>query len=192
MALDPTNFRAMFPEFNRIGVVGTHLAEDYPVGQPYIVVRSAALLKVGAIIHFEGSQNLMVVRLANDSVHIAWSGVLAAAPKGTPVFQDGTVTDANILTAGAEADALWPYGDSHFAGAYLQAHILAVREQETAQPDGGAGLVTREEVGDSQFEYQTGAANARDVWYGQTAYGRKFLQFRRRSSSYVMGGAMVS
>ena len=192
--LTPAAFRERYPEFSSVGAVSTALTEEW-TGSTFLRVASVQGLHVGRII--SAAVPFGTISSIIESLSTLWyradQGPGPAPPLavGTPVTQESTITDALIERAGSDARVLAFAGASAMAVGYLQAHIVAMWEQETGRPDGGSGVVTREQIGGSYQDFLADVGQGPDVWLAKTAYGRTYLQYRRRSLGYVMGGAMV-
>lgn len=62
---------------------------------------------------------------------------------------------------------------------WCAAHLLALRIEDTGEPDGGSGELAGETVGSLSATYTTQARNHHDVFYSRTHYGRMFLALCR-------------
>ena len=82
---------------------------------------------------------------------------------------------------------------------YLTAHMLALEEEQIGaetrnglEPDGGAGVVTSEQIGPRRIDYLTQAGDdERRAFYVTTSYGRTFLALEDRSPGARIAAMVV-
>lgn len=103
------------------------------------------------------------------------------------------VADARITAVldeiALEVDATWIEDHRRPAMLALAAHLLAMEGALSNNQSAGAsgpGAVIREKVGDVEVAYANPSASSQsatgsEARYGQTHYGRRFLEYRQRS-----------
>ena len=99
-------------------------------------------------------------------------------------------SDAKVLLYLGDACAIFSCCTK--ATIYLAAHLLSLdlvsgtgEAGEGGGVDGGNGVVASESVGSVSTSYKNGSdANAKDVFYETTPYGRKYIQFRNACAGY--------
>ena len=101
-----------------------------------------------------------------------------------PVFAAGT-SNAAIETAIEEAHQL--ADTSHDASLFCVAHLITLLAEETADLDGGSGVVSKETIGPRIVEYVTQAMTDRQAFFAVSAYGRRMLAIEGRTPKAAMG-----
>ena len=96
-----------------------------------------------------------------------------------PQFAAGTYPDDTVALAVADARELTDVSTA--AVLACTAHLLTLASQETLKASGGSGVVKSETIGPKMVAYVTQAENAREAFFGQTAYGERVLAIERRS-----------
>ena len=96
-----------------------------------------------------------------------------------------TVADDVVETTIEEAHQL--ADTSHTASLFCVAHLLTLLAEETAELDGGSGVVSKETIGPRIVEYVTQAMTAREAFFGTSAYGRRVLAIEGRTPKAAMG-----
>ena len=65
---------------------------------------------------------------------------------------------------------------------YLAAHLVAIGEEHTGQPDGGSGEIIEERTGPFTQKFTPqGGKDGKGAFYARTSYGRMFLELERRT-----------
>ena len=110
-----------------------------------------------------------------------------------------TLTDAVITSAIARACRF--HTDQKAGTLYAAAHLHAIDQEKKNQDgtisadgkvDGGAGVVTEEEIGDRSVSYMDGAGGEeRRVFWQRTPYGREFLKIEERNPRQAFGMLVV-
>ena len=118
------------------------------------------------------------------------------------------VTPAEVRSALAEFGSATDYPDSRINAAvtnarlihdirkqavlYLAAHFLAIEAENTAAPDGGAGVVSSEKIGPRSVTYVTQAkGKASRSFFATTSYGRIFLALADTSPRAAVGARVA-
>lgn len=96
-------------------------------------------------------------------------------------FPESAYDDAAVTRALDEAGAI--YTQTARGRLYLAAHYLVLNAAARQEIDDGAGVVTMERLGPRSVSYQTVARDADDAGFARTAYGRRFLELRRRAGA---------
>ena len=101
-----------------------------------------------------------------------------------PLFS--TDTDEQIALTISDAQLLHSVNET--ATLYLVAHLLALNSETTGEPDGGAGVVTKEKIGPKDITYLTDAGtDERRAFYATTSFGRRFLALEDRTPRVALG-----
>lgn len=101
-----------------------------------------------------------------------------------PAFADDTAYPDAMINRLAEV-ALSIHALNEMANRYCLAHLLVVEGQHSTVADAGVGEVASEGIGKKRTSYKTQAANAREVFFSTTSYGRSFLTLERRTPARV-------
>lgn len=73
------------------------------------------------------------------------------------------------------------------------AHLLALRSEHTAKPDGGSGLVTGETLGPQSFTFQQPAkGESLETWWATTSYGRQLMALESRTPRLRISAKVVA
>ena len=99
------------------------------------------------------------------------------------------VTESQLTLALEEA--LLIHGARELATYYLMAHLLVLARAEGNQADGGAGVITDEQIGPKTTSYQNMTVDQRDVFFATTPYGRRFLVLERKTPRFGVGASVV-
>ena len=103
-----------------------------------------------------------------------------------------SVTDSEITAVIARACRF--HTDKKAGTLYAAAHLYSLDKEKsaTAEPDGGAGVVTEEEIGTMSLRYKDGAgSDERRVFWQRTPYGREFLKIEERNPRQALGMIIV-
>ena len=101
-----------------------------------------------------------------------------------PLFS--TTADEQVALAICDAQLLHSINET--AVLYLSAHLLALGSETTGEPDGGAGVVTKEKLGPKDITYLTDAGeDERRAFYATTSFGRRFLALEDRTPRVALG-----
>lgn len=107
---------------------------------------------------------------------------------------DATI-DLYIAEAGIDVDAdVWADADYAPGVMYLAAHLMEMEGAvaPTGKTIGTAGAIKKAKAGDVEVEYQAmqTTGNSRlDATYGQTIYGRRYMELAARNTG--LGGPIV-
>ena len=101
------------------------------------------------------------------------------------VVSFASVADDVVETAIEEAHQL--ADTSHDASLFCVAHLLTLLAEETAELDGGSGVVSKETIGPRIVEYVTQAMTDRQAFFAVSAYGRRVLAIEGRTPKAAMG-----
>lgn len=76
---------------------------------------------------------------------------------------------------------------------YAAAHLICTdAEKVSLSPDGGAGVVSKESIGDQSVEYATNAGtDDRRAFWARSAYGREFMKIEERNVRQGFGILVV-
>ena len=96
-------------------------------------------------------------------------------------FPEATYPDAAVSRALDDAASI--YNRTARGQLYLTAHYLLLDTGAQQVVDDGAGAVTMERIGPRSVSYMSVARDADDSGYARTAYGRRFLELRRRAGA---------
>ena len=88
---------------------------------------------------------------------------------------------ADTLVSDLIGEAYGLSDTSRRATLYCVAHLCALESEHTGAPDGGAGVVSSEEVADRKVTYRTQSMKDRDVFFEATSYGRRMLAIESRT-----------
>ena len=102
-----------------------------------------------------------------------------------PEFGATDFPDSDVQSEIAAGQEL--HSEDTEAALFVVAHLLALREERTAEPDGGSGEVVSDGVGPRQASYMSQASNGHEVFFSTTSYGRTFLALERRTARRAVG-----
>ena len=107
-----------------------------------------------------------------------------------PEFAAETFPDATVTGAIETATQITVVSED--ATLYCAAHLLSLRSQETAKPDGGAGEVKWEMQGRRQVQYVTQSKDGDGrAFFSTTAYGRMVLTLHKASPRLALSALVV-
>ncbi len=72
------------------------------------------------------------------------------------------------------------------ATVYCAAHLVALLEEQTGHPDGGAGVIQEEQIGPRRVVYMELAETEREIFFASTTYGRRMMALESRTPRSVM------